>query len=138
MSENNNELGSFLAGFVIGGLVGAATALILAPQSGEETRSQIAGKSQELRSQSGERLQQYRDLADTRTQEYRERAGSAFASARTQIQEAGNPVLEQARIVLDSGKERATQVKDQVSSYVRKAEENVDADAGDAPEEATE
>jgi gas vesicle protein len=129
MSENNNELGSFLAGFVIGGLVGAATALILAPQSGEETRTQIAGKSQELRNQSGERLQQYRDLADTRTQTYREQAGSAIASARSQLQEAGTPVLEQARIVLDSGKERATQVKDQVSSYVRNTEENVEAAA---------
>ena len=138
MSENNNELGSFLAGFVIGGLVGAATALILAPQSGEETRTQIAGKSQELRSQSGERLQQYREMADTRTQDYRERAGSALTSARSQLQDAGSPVLEQARIVLDSGKERATQVKDQVTNYVRKAEENVEVEAEDAPEDTTE
>ena len=39
MSDNSNDLGAFLAGFVIGGLVGAATAIILTPQSGEETRS---------------------------------------------------------------------------------------------------
>jgi len=41
MDNNESELGSFLAGFVIGALVGAATALILAPQSGENTRQQI-------------------------------------------------------------------------------------------------
>jgi gas vesicle protein len=136
MSENNNELGSFLAGFVIGGLVGAATALILAPQSGQDTRSQIAGKSQELREQSGERLQQYRDLAGSRTQEYRERAGSTIAEARGRLQETTSPVLEQARIVLDSGKERAAQVKDQVSSYVHKGDSEAETNEGDAPEAA--
>ncbi len=136
MSDNNNELGSFLAGFVIGGLVGAATALILAPQSGQDTRSQIAGKGQELREQSGERLQQYRDLAGSRTQEYRERAGSTFAEARGRLQETGGPVLEQARIVLDSGKERAAQVKDQVSSYVRKGDSEAETNEGDASEAA--
>lgn len=33
--------GSFLAGAVIGGLIGAALGLILAPQSGEELRDQV-------------------------------------------------------------------------------------------------
>jgi gas vesicle protein len=136
MSDNNNELGSFLAGFVIGGLVGAATALILAPQSGQDTRSQIVGKSQELREQSEERLQQYRDLASSRTQEYRERAGSTLADARGRLQETSSPVLDQARIVLDTGKQRAAQVKDQVSSYVLKDDNEVETNEGDAPETA--
>ena len=34
-------LGSFLAGVVIGGLIGAALGLLLAPQTGEEFREQI-------------------------------------------------------------------------------------------------
>ena len=136
MSDNNNELGSFLAGFVIGGLVGAATALILAPQSGQDTRSQIIGKSQELRDQGGERFNQYREMAGSRTQEYQERVGSVVADARTRLQEQGSPVLDQARIVLDSGKERATQVREQVTSYVRKEGDAEGTDEGDAPEAA--
>lgn len=48
MSENSS-MGAFFTGFLIGGLVGAATALLLAPQSGEETRSQIQEKSIELK-----------------------------------------------------------------------------------------
>ena len=38
-----------MAGFIIGGLVGAAVALILAPQSGEDTRTQLAERSAEWR-----------------------------------------------------------------------------------------
>jgi gas vesicle protein len=33
--------GSFLAGVVIGGLIGAALGLLLAPQTGEELREQV-------------------------------------------------------------------------------------------------
>ena len=120
MSENSNDLGAFLAGFVIGGLVGAATALILAPQSGEETRGQIAVRSNELRQAGGERVQQYRDAAGNYTQEYRDRAGSAFEESRTRLQDAGGRVQEQARIVLDSGKEQASRVRNQVNTLVQR------------------
>ena len=46
---SNNEGGAFFAGLVIGGLVGAALALLLAPQSGEETRAIIRDKSLEYK-----------------------------------------------------------------------------------------
>ena len=128
MSENNSDLGAFLAGFVIGGLIGAATALVLAPQSGQDTRSQIATKSGELRQAGGQQVQQYREAASNYTQPYRDQAGEAFSNTRSRVQETGGRVQEQARIVLDSGKERAAKVRDQVSSYTKKdSSENGDA-----------
>ncbi len=54
MAENSGDLGSFLAGFVIGGLIGAGVALLMAPQSGEETRAMIADKGIELRDRAAE------------------------------------------------------------------------------------
>ena len=54
MADNSGDLGSFLAGFVIGGLIGAGVALLMAPQSGEETRALIADKSIELRDRATE------------------------------------------------------------------------------------
>ena len=45
----NDDFGSFMAGFLIGGLAGAVTALLLAPQSGEETRKYISEKGVELK-----------------------------------------------------------------------------------------
>jgi gas vesicle protein len=46
--HNNNMLG-VLTGLLIGGLAGAVAMLLLAPQSGEETRIQIQKKGMELR-----------------------------------------------------------------------------------------
>ncbi len=39
--NSESGFGSFLAGVVIGGLVGAAIGLLLAPQTGEEFRGQV-------------------------------------------------------------------------------------------------
>jgi gas vesicle protein len=47
--SNQNSVLSFLAGLVTGSLVGVSLALLLAPQSGAETRGQIKDKSVALR-----------------------------------------------------------------------------------------
>lgn len=97
MSENStSEFGAFLAGFVIGGLVGAATAIILAPQSGQETRAQIAAKSSDLVQAGEEQYQQYRDAAGEYTSQMVE-------TTRQQVSSATEKVQDQARIVLDRG-----------------------------------
>src|SRR5215212_2120944 len=46
--DRNDTLLSLLAGVGIGALVGAAAALLLAPQSGEETRTQIRGTADDV------------------------------------------------------------------------------------------
>lgn len=109
MSDNSSDIGAFMAGFVIGGLVGAATALILAPQSGEETRTQIATRGADLRHAGQERLGEYRSMAD-----------SAVHDARAKVAATTSNVQEQARIVLDEGK---TKVSDAVEKGKGRVEE---------------
>ena len=76
MADNNGDLGSFLAGFMIGGLIGAGVALLMAPQSGEETRAYIKDKSIELRDQAAETAGEVQtrasDLAQQTAQAYEE------------------------------------------------------------------
>jgi gas vesicle protein len=131
MSDNNSDLGAFLAGFVIGGLVGAATALILAPQSGEEIRNQIASKSRELRESGEQRVREYRQMADSYTQDYRDRAGKVITDTRGRVEEIGGYVQDQARIVLDSGKDRVSKVKGQVDAKSPTEDEQVNDPSGD-------
>jgi gas vesicle protein len=52
-NSTNNTL-SVLGGILIGALAGAATALLLAPQSGKDTRKQIQEKGIELRDRTTE------------------------------------------------------------------------------------
>lgn len=47
--QNNHNVFGVFVGLLIGGLVGAATMLLLAPQSGKDTRIQIQKKGIELR-----------------------------------------------------------------------------------------
>jgi len=48
MSDRDN-LGAFLVGFFVGSITGAVVSLLLAPQSGEETRNVIKEKAIELK-----------------------------------------------------------------------------------------
>ena len=54
---HNHNILDVLLGLVIGGLAGAAAMLLLAPQSGEETRMQIQQKGIELRDRTNEMLE---------------------------------------------------------------------------------
>ena len=49
--SNTKRPVNFLTGMLLGGVAGAVTALLFAPQSGEETRQQIQQKAAELRDQ---------------------------------------------------------------------------------------
>jgi gas vesicle protein len=105
MSDNDSDLGAFLAGFVIGALVGAATALILAPQSGQATREQLAHFGNDLRQAGEERIDQVRSAADTYGRDYRERAEAIIADTRTRAQNLADQATDPGRIVLDAGRE---------------------------------
>jgi len=59
----DSGFGSFLAGVVIGGLIGAAVGLLLAPESGERLRAQVGGFVDEKRHQFGEAIDEGRAAA---------------------------------------------------------------------------
>lgn len=83
-----NEGTAFVAGFIIGGLVGAAVALIATPQSGEETRTQIRERGIELKTRAEDLSQQARERADAIIADARRRAEEILADAREQAEAA--------------------------------------------------
>ncbi len=118
MADNDSDFGAFFAGFVIGGLVGAAAALVLAPQSGEETRAQIRQRGIELREQ----------VVDT-TEEARKRLDDAAAQARVQAEKLAQDARLRAeelqhrgKVVLEEQKGRLTAALDATRKPAAKAE----------------
>lgn len=115
-----NSSGDFVAGFVIGALVGAAATLLLAPQSGEQTRTLIREKSIEL----GQR-------ADELSAEARRRAEELQAEARQRAEMVQTQARERAEMVQTQAKERA----DQLQGRVKQAVEEGRAAAADKRQE---
>ena len=101
MSDNNSDLISFFTGVVIGSFFGAAAALLLAPQSGEETRTLIHDKSIELK-----------DKAVELGQDVQMRTGKVLDDGRTQLE----VVMEELRNRLDDLTKVVMREKDRVTS----------------------
>jgi gas vesicle protein len=85
--SDNNDFGTFFAGLIVGGLVGAAVALLLAPQSGEETRTMIHDKSIELRDRAVEYGQDARARAVAALDDARARADQSLEEVRYRTDE---------------------------------------------------
>ena len=60
----DSGFGSFLAGVVIGGLVGAVLGLILAPQTGEEFRDHVGDLIENKRAEIGDAVNEGRQAAE--------------------------------------------------------------------------
>jgi gas vesicle protein len=96
MSEHDTDFGTFLAGFLIGGLIGAAVALLYAPQSGEETRTIIKEKSIELKDKAAETAEEARARAEKALEEAKARAELAIQETRVRADELARITKEKA------------------------------------------
>ncbi len=99
MAEQD-EFGAFLIGFIIGGLTGAAISLIMAPQSGEETREFLKERAIELRDKAQETAQTTADQMGSTAAEVRTRANELADKAKTSaedLKQRGQVVLEEQR-----------------------------------------
>ncbi len=110
--SDTEDVGSFLSGLIIGGLIGAAVALLLAPQSGEETRVLIRDKSIELKDRAVETAEEARVRAEAAAAEARARADELAHEAKTKAEELkqrGQHFVDEqigkASDILESGKE---------------------------------
>jgi len=104
MAERD-DFSSFLLGFVIGGLTGAVVALVMAPQSGEETRAVIREKAIELKDKATETVDEAYARAEAAAVDARTRAEELSQIARERAQELsrrGQVVLEEQKAKIAS------------------------------------
>ncbi|MBN1312082.1 MAG: YtxH domain-containing protein [Anaerolineae bacterium] len=107
MADKRGNFGSFVMGFIIGGLVSSVISLLNAPQSGRETREQIKTKSLDLRDRADEEIQRMRAQAQDLITEVRTQADDIQAQLAKQIE------VVQARMTnaIEEGKKGANVVR---------------------------
>jgi len=90
--HTNNNILSILGGMLVGSLAGAVTMLLLAPQSGKDTRKQIQEKGIELRDRTtelvGDTMTQVRSQANKITVGLKDRGQELAVKQLDQVSEA--------------------------------------------------
>jgi len=117
MNNNNNEeknevnySSAFLAGFLfvagllLGGLIGSGAMLLLAPQSGKKTRKQIRRKSRDLRIQTSDTLEDGVDRVREKAQQVTTRIHDQSEDLQQRGQDVVDGQRERWEPVVDAGK----------------------------------
>ena len=113
-----------MVGFIVGGLTGAVAALLLAPQSGEETRAVIKERSIELR-----------DKATAEAEEAWKRAEEAAVEARQKAEELSRQALAQGEEITLMARKRGEELVETTVESVKKATGRSKKDEIEAPAE---
>ena len=107
--DNSNETSSFFGGLLIGALLGAISALLLAPSSGERTRAKLMSAGEDA-------LNQGEDLLG----EAKQRAEAIVAEA----QRKAEKMAEAARDSVQAGKKEMNRVIDEESRSLKNSRTN--------------
>ncbi|MCJ7519134.1 MAG: YtxH domain-containing protein [Anaerolineaceae bacterium] len=100
--SDHDDFGAFLIGFIVGGVSGTIAALLLAPQSGEETRTIIKDKAIELRDQASTTVEETLEKAEKAANEAIKKAETLLAEAKKRT----NEIAEKGQVVLEEGKDK--------------------------------
>ncbi len=113
--NDRDDFGSFLAGFAIGGLVGAVISLLFAPQSGNETRTVIREKAYEIR-----------DKAEDAYDDTYAKAEAAASQARIKLEELAHLSKDKASELVDKGQVVLEEQREKLSDALSKAKKQVE------------
>lgn len=93
-------------GLLIGSLVGAATMLLFAPRSGQETRAEIRGKAMELRDRTTETVKDTVSQAKSKAYELKENVWDKAAELKQRGKETAQQKLERISQAAETGKQK--------------------------------
>lgn len=82
--------GRFLAGFIVGGALGALAGILLAPQSGEETRELLCDASKDIADKTDKTVKDIQSKADT---------------AVSELQQKGDEIMEKIQNLINKQKD---------------------------------
>lgn len=107
--DNNKDFG-FLGGLLLGGIIGAAVALLMAPASGKQTLEQIRSEGMALK----ERGEEFGENALHQTEKMMKQGQKSVADGQKRTVVALEEQRKNLREAIDAGKHAASERKDEV------------------------
>jgi gas vesicle protein len=95
-----------LGGFLVGSVIGAATALLFAPRSGEETRAEIRDKATELRDRTTETVKDTVSQTKSKVYGLKDNVLEKAEELKERGQQAVNKQLDRVSHTAEVGKEK--------------------------------
>jgi gas vesicle protein len=103
-----------LGGFLVGSVIGVATALLFAPRSGEETRAEIRDKAVELRDRTTETVKDTVSQAKSKAYEIKDTVTDTVREKAEELKQRGKVTVNRQ---LDNVSEAAETGKKKVKEY---------------------
>lgn len=103
-----------LGGFLVGSVIGVATALLFAPRSGEETRAEIRGKAVELRDRTTETVKDTVSQAKSKAYEIKDTVTDTVREKAEEMKQRGKHTVSRK---LDDVSEATETGKKKVQEY---------------------
>ena len=96
----------FITGLIIGGLAGAAAAMLYAPQSGDDTRQMIRNTALDAKVRAQDTLRQAQDQVSNTIGDVQQRVNSMADETRrkvSRIKDVGEDMVQQQRSTFEAG-----------------------------------
>jgi gas vesicle protein len=98
-----------LGGFLVGSVIGVATALLFAPRSGEETRAEIRGKAVEIRDRTSETVKDTVSQAKSKAYEIKDTVAEKAEELKQRGKHVVNRKLDDVSEAAETGKQKVNQ-----------------------------
>ncbi|HWS23814.1 MAG TPA: YtxH domain-containing protein [Anaerolineales bacterium] len=123
--SDHDEFGAFLVGFIVGGVTGAIAALLMAPQSGVETRAIIHDRSIELK-----------DTALAEAEKAKVKIQEGSVAARSKVEEISKTAYTKGEEIAHKAKVSGQELLDAAKTKVSKSKTDPTTGEVEIPTEA--
>jgi gas vesicle protein len=106
VQQRTRPVKPILGGFLVGSVIGVATALLFAPRSGEETRAEIRDKAVELRDRTTETVKDTVSQAKSKASELKDKVGEKTEELKQRGKYTMNRQLDRASQAVETGREK--------------------------------
>lgn len=104
--ERNKHMMKFITGLLLGGLAGAAAAMLFAPQSGDDTRQMIRNTALDAKVRAQDTLRQAQDQVSSKVEDVQQRVSSMTDDVRSKasrLKDVGSDMMKDQRSSFETG-----------------------------------